>query len=228
MPEHVHEELLKALAPPCLSESEYRAWSQFWQGETDGAALTETIFAKLDALILHQAETLGWRIALSPLVTWRFSVWDFCPNGPQLFEQYGKACARSARYFQRKQSPPIADPLLPQSKKKTVEELDAMLLMLHKHFSQSRIPISTDALVLQFRTIISDSPTAFLYLKPNLESWSQYIRENSHTVKHLVLSRRRPAASLFDSWGGWSTLRSPETFRQEVSKLAGTAPGTAP
>ncbi len=46
------------------------------RGELQRSQPSQAAVEKLDALILKQAETLGWRLALSPLVHLRFSEWD--------------------------------------------------------------------------------------------------------------------------------------------------------
>jgi hypothetical protein len=71
------------------------------------AGLGRAAFAKLDAIILHQAKTLGRRIGLSHLVRFRFSQWDLDPKGPEMHRRFGLAVARSARIMQRKELPPI-------------------------------------------------------------------------------------------------------------------------
>ena len=81
--------------------------------------LTATSVEKLDALILKQAETLGWRLGLSPLVQFRFSNWDLDAIGPTLFAQYGKVVAKAARRLQGREPPPIDDPQLYQVKRET-------------------------------------------------------------------------------------------------------------
>jgi hypothetical protein len=93
------EDIWKSL----LSDSELRELRE-------PQSISATTLDKLDALILRQAETMGWRLGLSPLVHQRFEKWDFQANGPKLFERYGKALAKSARIFQKRELPPIDDP----------------------------------------------------------------------------------------------------------------------
>jgi hypothetical protein len=76
-------------------------------------ACSETLFGSLKVERLHgqhfetlrqakdEAETLGWRLGLSALVHLRFREWGSCPNGPALFEPYGKALVKSGRRFQK-------------------------------------------------------------------------------------------------------------------------------
>jgi hypothetical protein len=92
------------------------------------------ILEKLDALILKQAETMGWRLALSGLVHQRFNAWDLMPDGPELFEQYGRALARSARRSQKREPTPIDDPDLYSFKNETVAELRIVLRNLRNAF----------------------------------------------------------------------------------------------
>lgn len=104
-PDHVHE-LLLVILKSRMSESEYEAvLTRFLKAvhrEPPDTALPLVAFAKLDEQILYQAETLGWRISLSPIVTWRMSNWEIDhPDGLELLERYGKAILLAARYWRR-------------------------------------------------------------------------------------------------------------------------------
>src|ERR1700730_12515022 len=104
--DNIHD-LLVAILKSRTSESEFETVrSQFMRAvrrEPVDAALPPVAFAKLDELILYQAETLGWRISLSPIVTWRMSNWEIDhPDGLELLERYGKAIVLAARYWRRR------------------------------------------------------------------------------------------------------------------------------
>ena len=174
---------------------------------------------KLDALILKQAETFGWRLALSPLVHLRFSDWDSHPNGPGLFEQYGKALKKCVRVFQGKKTPPMDDPDLYRLKQETVPELRQFLHNLRDAFSRKRTMPTSDELVEHFQKIVSADDSAFLHLKTNINSWVQFFRAKSASTKPLLLRKRASPAALFDSWLAWSKGLDPETIRQKISEL---------
>lgn len=173
----------------------------------------------LDALILNQTETMGWRLALSALVHKRFSEWDFQPNGPELFEQYGKALARSARRFQRQELPPIDDPDLYPFKKETVAELRILLRNLRNSFRTKRSGPTSRELIDCFRKTVSEGGDEFIRLRPNIGSWVKYLQANSTTIKGLLLGKRAAPASLFDFWFAWCKGLEPETVRQTISEL---------
>jgi hypothetical protein len=230
VPEHIHDELRKAWGDLergyssskgafYMSGGEYEAWCRFKEGD-DTALSAELLKAwdKLDALILHQSETIGWRIALSPLVTWRFSVWETRSDGPELFEQYGKNLARSVRYWRREVAPPINDPGFRRFKNETIEELKTLLTVLRDHFSDSHASVSTQVLIQHFRRVVSE--LELVHLVANVDVWTQWIGDNAQKMKGLVGSKRRPAVgALFDDWFSWCKLRDPETVRQEISTL---------
>jgi hypothetical protein len=195
-----------------LSDSELR--------ELRGAkSLSATTVEKLDALILKQAETFGWRLGLSPLVHLRFSGWDFQSDGPTLFDQYGKALARSSRLFQKREPPPIDDPDLYRLKQETVSELRLFLRNLRSAFSRRRVSPSSDEVIDYFQETVSAEGDAFIHLKANINSWLQFFRADSISVKLLLHGKRATPATLFDSWLAWGKGLEPETIRQKISEL---------
>ncbi len=181
--------------------------------------VSATTVEKLDALILKQAETMGWRLGLSALVHLRFSEWDSYPNGPALFEQYGKALAKSARRFQKREPPPIDDPDLYRVKQETVLELRLFLRNLRNAFSGRRTQPSSDELIEYFQKTVSVEGDAFIHLKTNINLWLQFFRADSMSVKLLLHGKRATPATLFDSWLAWGKGFEPETIRQKISEL---------
>jgi integrase len=194
-----------------LSDSEIR--------ELRSQSVSASGVEKLDALILKQAETLGWRLGLSELVHLRFNDWDFQANGPVLFEKYGKALAKSARRMQKLEPPPIDDPDLYRGKQETVLELRLFLRSLRNAFSRLRRQPSSDELIEYFRTTISAAGDAFIHLKTNSNSWLQFFRADPISVKLLLHGKRAAPATLFDAWLAWGKGFEPETIRQKISEL---------
>jgi hypothetical protein len=195
-----------------LSDSELR--------ELKGTrSVSAAIVEKLDALILRQAETMGWRLGLSVLVHLRFGEWDAESNGPALFEQYGKALAKAARRFQKRESPPIDDPELYRFKEETVAELRLFGRNLRNAFSKRRVGLSSDELLEYFEKTVSIQDNAFLHLKTNISSWLQFFRTKFRLAKPLLLGKRASPAALFDYWLAWSKGLQAETIRQNISDL---------
>lgn len=183
-------------------------------------SVSSTAIEKLDALILKQTETMGWRLGLSPLVHMRFSEWDHQPTGPALFVQYGKALAKSARRFQKLDLPPIDDPDLYRLKQETVPELRRFLRNLRNAFSRRQQGPSLDEVVDFFQTSISGEGDEFVHLKANKNNWVQFFRANSSAIKSLLHTKRPAPAALFDSWFAWGKGYDPETVRQKISELS--------
>lgn len=204
-----------------ISDALWTIWMGVLSKEdhVDSSKFSPADFEKLDALILKQAETLGWRVALSELVHRRFWDWDLQPNGPALFEQYGKVLARSARRFQKKGFPPIDDPDLHLVKQETVQELRELLPNVRKAFSASRSRPTSDQLIDFFQKNVSAEGDAFIHLKTNINSWVQFFRADSTTIKSFLLRKRASPAALFDSWLAWSKGFEPETVRQKISEI---------
>jgi hypothetical protein len=182
-------------------------------------SVSATTVEKLDALILRQAETMGWRLGLSPLLHLRFWDWDLQPNGPTLFERYGKALAKSARRFQKRELLPLDDPDLYHLKIETVPELRLFLRNLRNEFSRRRVRPPADELIEYFQKTVSAEGDAFIRLKANCNSWAQYFRADSMRMKLLLYEKRVAPAALFDSWLAWSKGFEQETIRQKISDL---------
>jgi len=195
-----------------LSDSELRELS-------GPQSVSSTAIEKLDALILKQAETMGWRLALSPLVHLRFSVWDLQSNGPTLFGIYGKALAKSARRSQKKELPPLDDPDLYRAKQETVSELRLFRRNLRNAFSKRRVRPSSDELIEHFQKAVTAEGDAFIHLRANMNSWLQFFRADPISVKLLLHAKRASPATVFDSWLAWSKGFEPETIRQKISEL---------
>lgn len=180
--------------------------------------MAPTAFEKLDALIVKQAQTMGWRLGLSQVVHWVFSEWDFQDNGPELFERYGEALATSALRFQKKRLPPLDDSTLPRFKKETVQELRQVLRHLRKAPSEKQGRLTSDRLINLFQVAVSREASKFRHLRANINSWKKFFRSQS-PIKPVVTGNRVSPAALFDHWFAWSKGRDPETVRQRISEL---------
>lgn len=204
-----------------VSDELYRIWISILskQDHVISGEFTSAAFEKLDALILKQTETLGWRMTLSEIVHMRFFSWDFQPNGPALFREFGKALAKSALRFQKEELPPIDDPDLHLAKKETVKELRQLLHKLRKATVSRRTAPTSHELIALFESAVSADDASFPYLKANIDSWIHFFRTHSTSVKPFVLGKRVSPASLFDSWLAYCKGRDPETVRQMVSEL---------
>lgn len=182
-------------------------------------ALDRPALARLDEIILQQAETLGWRITLSELVRFRMSEWDQSDDGPELFRKIGLAFARFARIVQRKELPPIEDPDHWAVKEETVKELRVVLRNLRAKFAiQSKKP-AIDEVENSFAAIVADSPDSFRHLSASLKHWLKFFKENPHTLRSMTLDDRAKPASLYDEFFAATTGWEPESVRQTISRL---------
>jgi hypothetical protein len=168
----------------------------------------------------HQASrNHGLAIGPEPARTVRFAEWDSLSNGPTLFELYGKALAKSARRFQKREPPPIDDTDLYGLKQETVQELRRLLRSLRSAFSRRRVSPSLDEIIDYFQKTVLAKGDACIHLKTSMNSWLQFFRADSISVKLLVHGKRTSPAALFDSWFAWCKGLEPETIRQKISEL---------
>jgi len=177
------------------------------------------LFAKLDAIILQQAETLGWRLGLSELVRFRFSAWDHSKEGPELHRKFGAAVARSARIMQRRELPPVTDPEQWLVKKETVEELRVVLERLRSSLAIRSGSPSREAVDGLFASIVTEAANSFPHLAANLDRWRKFYETNPDTLIRMVTSTRATPATLYDDFLSWSTGWEPEALRQAISRL---------
>jgi hypothetical protein len=184
------------------------------------ASVTPAAFAKLDAIILHQAETLGWRIELSELVQFRKSEWDLKPGGPEKHKKYGLACSRSARILQRKALPPIEDPDQWRVKQETVEELRVLLKNLMAKFALQRKGLTPKDAHSLFAATVSDSVESFPHLAANAERWTRFFEENPDVLHLMTLGDRAKPAPLYYEFLAWCSGWDPDSIRQAISRLS--------
>jgi len=175
---------------------------------------------KLDALILKQAETFGWRLLFSEMVLRRFAEWEILHDGPELFERFGKACARSVRRSQKKEPRPIDDPDLRHSKFVAVAELRLLLKNLRNEFSTARTTPTTAVISERFAATVTAEPDTFEYLHKNLESWKRFFEDDPSSIKALAFGRTLSPALLFDSWLAWWKGRDVDSVRQQLSRMS--------
>jgi hypothetical protein len=177
---------------------------------------------KLDALILKEAVTFGWRISVSKMVQRRFLEWEVLPDGPERFERFGKACARATRISQKKEPPPIDDPGLRRSKLVAVPELRLLLRSLRDEFSTARTRPTAAVILERFAATVTAEPETFDYLYKTLKWWKRFFEEEegSSSIKALVSGQRLSPAALFDTWMGRWKGRDADSIRQQVSRMA--------
>jgi hypothetical protein len=179
--------------------------------------VSSELFAKLDSIILEQAQSMGWRIGLSELVRFRFSCWDLEHDGPDKHKKYGVACRRSARIFQHLERPPL-DPDQWLVKKETVEELRLVLKTLRASFALRRDIRNPDVHEF-FYSAIAASPQSFPHLFADLKRWQMFCEKKPLALAPLVTSDRPQPATLYDEFlstcSGWEQ----ETLRQAITRL---------
>lgn len=177
------------------------------------------LYTRLDSIIIHQAETLGWRITLSELVRFRLSEWDLQENGPKLVHQFSLAWKRSVLILQGKELPPVEDPDHWAVKQETVRELRSILRKLRPIFAVMKKPPTLGEVFETFSKTVSDSPETYCHLKANLPRWLKFLEENRDFCRPILLGDRTPPASLYDHFLAWPSGWDPESLRQAISRL---------
>ena len=223
LPEQVQDELF-AIWEGVMSESEREVWARFREDSSaaNAAALAEEeIFIKLDAVIIRQAETIGRRLTQCHLVDWRFSIWDFLPEGPELFELFFRACVKCSRTWQRLDRPRIDDPDLHRYRQATVAELRMVLRQMRGALQIARkttAPAPGAIAELFVRTVRADA-ARFVHLERALESWLYFF----DCASPIVVGKRTSPATLYDEWFGFTKSVDPAYGRKAISSLPRTA-----
>jgi hypothetical protein len=200
-----------------LSKEERQQRAELLVGKRDN--LSTAVCSKLDAIILKQAETLGWKLLLSVRVQERFSRWEQDPNGPELIVRLGKALAKSLRIVQRRELPPIDDPDLVPTQVQTTRELRTVLREVRKAFPAGRANRSARKVSECFVKIISHSGTSYPLLEANLLRWQRFFEENPTSLMAHTFGKRLTPAALFYEWLSFCKGHDPETLRKMVSSL---------
>jgi len=212
----IEHQLLKIWTDALSDDQRHKVTAAFQQRSLD--SLSDELFAKLDSIILHQAQTLGWRITLSELVRLRMSQWDHAENGPELFRKLGSAFARLALIVQRRELPPVDDPDQWAVKQETVRELRLVLRMMRGSLSVKRREPVRDEVLALFSSTVSES-SSFPHLSANRDRWLKFFDENRGVLRPLALGDRPAPASLYDEFHAWSTGWEIESLRQATSLL---------
>jgi hypothetical protein len=180
----------------------------------------------LDEVILRQAETGGWRSALSTIVQRRFSDWDIEKDGPKLFSRLGNAYAKAARIMQGRELPPLDDPQLYLSKLKTVRELSR----IQKKMLAESMPQAAPELRNFFFAAIVGGKRSFVALNRNLERWKAFCEQKENLPLLLSFAKRDgdrqvTPVQLFDAWMAWckgaarGKPMDQETVRKRISAM---------
>jgi hypothetical protein len=220
---------LELLWGALVSNEERCSWEKFrnsWDGVMPALtasvaqmpALAASAVRKLDEIILDDAQITGWRMVSSGLVRLRFRAWQDQEDGADLFERLGKAFAKSVRYFQRKETPPLNDPTFAITKKKTVEELRPLLSSLRTTLSvRHREPSAQEALQA-FSEAVQARRLAYPRLTAALDHWMMFLQQEPFWITGLSQRTRISPAGLFDSWFAWCKGVDPVHLRQEISR----------
>jgi hypothetical protein len=181
-------------------------------------AIPVRALSKFDALILNQAETLGWRLFTSTRVLERLSLWEQWPNGAELFMYLGRALAKASQIVQKRVLPPIDDPDLVSVQIHTTEELRGVLREMKAVLSVKRNTSDTDILE-SFIRIVSESSPQFPLLAANVVRWQAFLEKNPASIRSRMSAKRSAPASLFIDWLAFCKGHEPETIRKKISSL---------
>jgi hypothetical protein len=184
------------------------------------------LLGMLDLVIIERAETLGWRVYLSPLVLRQMAEWhDKYKHGPQRLKELGKAVARAARVARGEDKLPISEPEWKQNKEQAKNELQRLFNQYRAVFRPLQARPSYQDACEWLRSAVEDSKESFPLLRVNMNSLFKYFehagKEDITFVKRLLLGNIRPA-SLFDEWAAWGRNLDTEFFRQSVSRQSTT------
>jgi hypothetical protein len=180
----------------------------------DLSLLPPGIVAKLDDIILDQAEDLGWRMELSRLVQWRQSEWP-----PRMHEEYGAACARAREVELGDRRPRIKDPAIRDGWNRTMKELRAVRQRMRDGLVVLRRTPNERELKAQFQDIIRSSDE-FVQLRGQMDHWCEFIERNPDTFR--VSIERSQLMELLVSFQSWTSGFTEETLKKKIYALPGT------
>lgn len=180
--------------------------------------VSQSALAKFDALVLRQAETLGWRIGSCELVQRRFSQWETDPKGPEKFRKFGRAMERSAKTIQGKIKPPV-DPGEKIAKRETVAELRLILQRMKAEAKASRAEKSRAENAATFLGIVRESKE-FVQVRANIARWQAFlIACPDDTFRPSAETRPTRPAELYDEWWGWCRGYTPGSAKTIIAHL---------
>ncbi len=174
---------------------------------------SKRIFGAFDKTIIERAQTLGWRVCLSPFVLQRMAKWHGgYEHGLDRIEQLGQAVALAARVAHRQAKLPITEPEWKETKPEAINELRRLFKQYRRVFNQRRSAPSYQEACDWLRQTVEGSPNTFPFLSVNLDSLFRYFehvaQEDDTIPGRVALGDLRPG-KLFDECGAWGRNLSP-------------------
>ncbi len=164
------------------------------------------VVKKFDEFLAYRAEQIGTAIFLADCATSRIEFWQ--SNGMiKPFENLLEALKRHARVRTEDAKGDITSDFWRDLKDRCKREL----ALLRERTNTS------DWVIIERE--IKVHPACYPSLTRNLSSLREFCH---HETTPLTLLINGFIAQFFDEWGGWSTGRSVESFRQSLTKLAST------
>jgi hypothetical protein len=206
-----------------LAPKDLALWGKKDSEEPWTATDRKRIFGAYDKTIIERAQTIGWRVYLSPLVQNRMAQWhNGCEHGPHRLKQLGDAVALAARVARGDAKLPVSEVEWKQFKAQGVDDLRRIFKKFRKAFNQRRTPPNYQEACKWLLETVDGSPRAFPVLSGEMGSLFRYFeyakQEDDGFIGRLVLGDLKPGA-LFDEWGAWGRNLNPDTFRQSISVL---------
>jgi hypothetical protein len=177
----------------------------------------EAELARLDELIIDEAETYGPHLTTSRLVQWRQPEWN-----PQQFLRWGKALAKwkSDRKGGRAA---VDDPGWREFRENTIAEIKASANALQEEIRRPpRIHIRRGDLARMWQELIDANPNGFGHLRANLASFLDFVADEDAPSNQLIaISERKQLSAplLFDEWWGFRTHRPHQNLSEIISRL---------
>jgi hypothetical protein len=174
---------------------------------------TEKLGEQFNRFIVFEAETMGPALLLSDAVLLRMIEWNSGrPDGIHYLQQMTQAMVRGAKVRQGQAKADAVSPHLYRFKVAAKEELKALQQKLRADSAAN-----TRSGWLRIEAMLHESPDTFPRLYQNLSSLEAFCVNNPASCNGFVLGTIKPAGFFFE-WGGWSSNRDPEDYRQKVSE----------
>jgi hypothetical protein len=171
---------------------------------------------RLDAMIIEDSETSGWRMAMSRLVQWRMSQWD-----AERFEQFGIALARWKRVLNGEEKPIVDDPRWYSFRQDTLKELRASGRLIADKLKTRNSSCGRRELAQMWKSVLDAHPEYGL-LRQHQQNWLGFVGDPNvpcNQLTTLLQEGEFSAPQLFNEWWGHRLDRDPSSLGELFSRL---------
>jgi hypothetical protein len=183
-----------------------------WDLSSVAAPVAKRIYDALDAVIFGQIRTVGAKILLCEVALHRLLQWQSLPNGPQLWQRFGREQALHLRVASGAKAP------LDDGMRKLRDDLKKEHSHLRRWLQSqnpARRPLLPDRLLQLAKNYADENANSFVRLLGNWNLFELFIREWPEWLSDPRLTPAAFADAFLSKW----TNRSEESLRQAISRM---------